>query len=109
MPRLAPLCLRVDERLQPLLPLLPSQGELLPRRLHGGGQHVGVQLPRRRQQPATRSPHTYGRSLDLNTWENPYHSARGLVHGKGDIQHCDAVTGNGRVMALPLGCDGVCE
>ena len=29
--------------------------------------------------PGVRSPHSYGRSLDLNTWENPYRSARGLV------------------------------
>ncbi|GAB2451892.1 hypothetical protein GCM10027062_35880 [Nocardioides hungaricus] len=29
--------------------------------------------------PGVRSPHSYGRSLDVNTWENPYRSARGLV------------------------------
>ena len=29
--------------------------------------------------PGVRSPHAYGRSLDLNTWENPYRSATGLV------------------------------
>lgn len=29
--------------------------------------------------PGVRSPHSYGRSLDLNTWENPYRSARGTV------------------------------
>lgn len=29
--------------------------------------------------PGTRSPHTYGRSLDVNTWENPFHSAGGVV------------------------------
>jgi 5-hydroxyisourate hydrolase-like protein (transthyretin family) len=29
--------------------------------------------------PGVRSPHSYGRSLDLNTWENPYRSARGIV------------------------------
>jgi hypothetical protein len=29
--------------------------------------------------PGVTSPHSYGRSLDLNTWENPYRSARGLV------------------------------
>ncbi len=27
--------------------------------------------------PGVRSPHAYGRALDLNTWENPYHSADG--------------------------------
>lgn len=29
--------------------------------------------------PGVRSPHSYGRSIDLNTWENPYRSARGIV------------------------------
>lgn len=29
--------------------------------------------------PGTRSPHAYGRSLDLNTWENPYRSRQGTV------------------------------
>jgi 5-hydroxyisourate hydrolase-like protein (transthyretin family) len=29
--------------------------------------------------PGVRSPHSYGRSLDVNTWENPYRSARGTV------------------------------
>lgn len=29
--------------------------------------------------PGVRSPHSWGRSLDLNTWENPYRSAQGLV------------------------------
>ena len=29
--------------------------------------------------PGVRSPHSYGRSLDINTWENPYRSARGTV------------------------------
>ena len=27
----------------------------------------------------TRSPHSWGRSLDINTWENPYRSAKGIV------------------------------
>ena len=27
--------------------------------------------------PGIRSPHAYGRALDLNTWENPYHSSHG--------------------------------
>ncbi|WP_300679131.1 M15 family metallopeptidase [Nocardioides sp.] len=26
-----------------------------------------------------RSPHAWGRSIDLNTWENPYRSAKGIV------------------------------
>lgn len=29
--------------------------------------------------PGVRSPHSYGRSLDLNTWENPYRSRLGWV------------------------------
>ncbi|HEX6150033.1 M15 family metallopeptidase [Nocardioides sp.] len=29
--------------------------------------------------PGVRSPHSYGRSLDLNTWENPYRSSHGWV------------------------------
>ena len=29
--------------------------------------------------PGVRSPHSYGRSLDLNTWENPYRSQQGTV------------------------------
>lgn len=29
--------------------------------------------------PGVRSPHSYGRSLDINPWENPYHSAQGVV------------------------------
>jgi hypothetical protein len=93
--------------------------------------------------PGVRSPHSYGRALDLNTWENPYRSARGTVpnrwwqprsdpwvawrsrahrvvqimaahglrwtYGLGDTQHFDAMAGNGRYLARPLGCDGVCE
>ena len=29
--------------------------------------------------PGVRSPHSWGRSLDVNTWENPYRSAQGIV------------------------------
>jgi 5-hydroxyisourate hydrolase-like protein (transthyretin family) len=29
--------------------------------------------------PGVRSPHAWGRSLDINTWENPYRSSHGLV------------------------------
>lgn len=29
--------------------------------------------------PGRRSPHSWGRSLDVNTWENPYRSAQGIV------------------------------
>ncbi len=29
--------------------------------------------------PGVRSPHSWGRAIDLNTWENPYRSQRGIV------------------------------
>jgi hypothetical protein len=29
--------------------------------------------------PGVRSPHAYGRAIDLNTWENPYRSKQGTV------------------------------
>jgi hypothetical protein len=29
--------------------------------------------------PRVRSPHSYGTAIDINTWENPYRSARGTV------------------------------
>ena len=29
--------------------------------------------------PGVRSPHSYGTALDLNTWENPFRSAQGIV------------------------------
>lgn len=29
--------------------------------------------------PGVRSPHAWGRAIDVNTWENPYRSATGLV------------------------------
>ncbi|MEP9364060.1 M15 family metallopeptidase [Nocardioides sp. CN2-186] len=29
--------------------------------------------------PGVRSPHSYGRAIDINTWENPYRSAQGTV------------------------------
>jgi hypothetical protein len=29
--------------------------------------------------PSRISPHSYGRAIDLNTWENPYRSATGVV------------------------------
>ena len=121
------------------------------RRLHGGDDYASMAAGNTSvfncrdvvNRPGVRSPHSYGRALDLNTWENPYNSAQGLVpnswwqphshprvawrsyqhdvveimarhglrwtYGKGDTQHFDAVTGRGRAMSLPLGCDGVCE
>ena len=32
--------------------------------------------------PGVRSPHSWGRAFDLNTWENPYNSATGWVPNK---------------------------
>jgi len=29
--------------------------------------------------PGVPSPHSYGRAIDVNTWENPYHSKQGIV------------------------------
>ncbi len=40
--------------------------------------------------PGTRSPHSYGRSLDLNTWENPYRSAQGTVPNSWWMGHSHA-------------------
>lgn len=40
--------------------------------------------------PGVRSPHSYGRSLDLNTWENPYLSRQGWVPNSWWPRHSDA-------------------
>lgn len=37
--------------------------------------------------PGVRSPHSYGRSLDVNPWENPYRSARGVVPNRWWLGH----------------------
>jgi hypothetical protein len=37
--------------------------------------------------PGARSPHATGRSLDVNTWENPYRSAQGTVPNKWWMSH----------------------
>ncbi|WP_155992854.1 M15 family metallopeptidase [Nocardioides sp. URHA0020] len=39
--------------------------------------------------PGHRSPHSWGRSLDVNTWENPYRSAQGLVPNSWWQSHSD--------------------
>jgi hypothetical protein len=39
--------------------------------------------------PGVRSPHASGRALDLNTWENPYRSATGLVPNSWWQYHSD--------------------
>jgi 5-hydroxyisourate hydrolase-like protein (transthyretin family) len=37
--------------------------------------------------PGVRSPHSYGRSLDLNTWENPYRASHGWVPNTWWVSH----------------------
>jgi 5-hydroxyisourate hydrolase-like protein (transthyretin family) len=37
--------------------------------------------------PGVRSPHSYGRSLDVNTWENPYRSRQGTVPNRWWMGH----------------------
>ena len=37
--------------------------------------------------PGVRSPHSYGRSLDLNPWENPYRSSGGWVPNSWWVSH----------------------
>ena len=57
------------------------------RRSHGGNDYASMAAGNTSAfncrdvtgRPGVRSPHSYGRSLDVNTWENPYRSARGLV------------------------------
>lgn len=57
------------------------------RRSHGGNDYASMSAGNTSAfncrdvtgRPGVRSPHSYGRSLDVNTWENPYRSARGTV------------------------------
>jgi hypothetical protein len=37
--------------------------------------------------PGVRSPHSYGRSLDINPWENPYRSPRGVFPNTWWLRH----------------------
>ncbi len=37
--------------------------------------------------PGVRSPHSYGRSLDINPWENPYHASGGWVPNSWWVGH----------------------
>lgn len=39
--------------------------------------------------PGVRSPHATGRSLDINTWENPYYSRQGVVPNSWWGRHSD--------------------
>ncbi|GAA4677946.1 M15 family metallopeptidase [Nocardioides nanhaiensis] len=57
------------------------------RRVNGGDDHASMAAGNTSafncrwvvNRPGVRSPHSYGRSLDVNPWENPYRSATGLV------------------------------
>jgi hypothetical protein len=57
------------------------------RRSHGGNDYASMSAGNTSAfncrdvtgRPGVRSPHSYGRSLDINTWENPYRSAQGTV------------------------------
>lgn len=57
------------------------------RRVNGGDDHASMAAGNTSafncrwvvNRPGIRSPHSYGRSLDVNPWENPYRSATGLV------------------------------
>lgn len=56
-------------------------------RLHGGDDYASMAAGNTSAfncrdvvgRPGVRSPHSWGRSLDVNTWENPYRSPQGLV------------------------------
>ena len=68
------------------------------RRLHGGDDYASMAAGNTsafncRQvvgSPGRRSPHSYGRSLDVNTWENPYRSAQGTVPNTWWMRHSHA-------------------
>lgn len=57
------------------------------RRVNGGDDHASMAAGNTSafncrwvvNRPGVRSPHSYGHSLDVNPWENPYRSATGLV------------------------------
>lgn len=56
-------------------------------RVHGGNDYASMDAGNTSafncrdvvNRPGVRSPHSYGRALDVNTWENPYRFATGLV------------------------------
>ena len=56
-------------------------------RVHGGDDHTSMAAGNTSgfncrdvvNRPGVRSPHSYGRAIDINTWENPYRSQTGLV------------------------------
>jgi hypothetical protein len=57
------------------------------RRVHGGDDLASMDAGNTSvfncrdvvNRPGVRSPHSWGRALDLNTWENPYRSQQGIV------------------------------
>jgi hypothetical protein len=64
-------------------------------RVHGGndyrsmaaGNTSGFNCRDVVNRPGVRSPHSYGRAIDINTWENPYRSATGLVPNSWWMSH----------------------
>ncbi|MGD9961106.1 M15 family metallopeptidase [Nocardioides sp.] len=71
----------------PLRSLYPVDRFGYSKRLHGGNDYRSMAAGNTSafncrsvvNKPGVRSPHSWGRSLDVNTWENPYRSATGLV------------------------------
>ena len=67
------------------------------RRLHGANDYASMRADNSSgfncrtvvNKPGVRSPHASGRAVDLNTWENPYRSATGLVPDSWWAGHSD--------------------
>jgi hypothetical protein len=65
--------------------------------LHGGNDYASMRADNTSgfncrsvvNKPRVLSPHARGRAVDLNTWENPYRSATGLVPDKWWASHSD--------------------
>ena len=64
-------------------------------RLHGGDDYKSMSAGNTSAfncrdvvgRPGVRSPHSYGRSLDLNPWENPYRASHGWVPNTWWVSH----------------------
>ena len=67
------------------------------KRLHGANDYASMRADNTSgfncrsvvNRPGVRSPHSTGRAVDLNTWENPYRSATGLVPDSWWAGHSD--------------------
>lgn len=65
------------------------------KKLHGGNDYKSMRADNTSgfncrsvvNKPSVLSPHARGRAIDVNTWENPYHSATGLVPNKWWASH----------------------